>query len=169
MMKGILKSGVFFLLAFTLCSAGVHKFYVAVFQLEYVPQKKVVQITSRIFIDDLEAALNKKYNKRLNIGSSKELAEANDLLRQYLNDNVHIKINGQSKAIKLLGKETEDDVLICYYTVPAEAKIKTVEMKNTVLFEAFTDQQNIIHTKVNGDKKSLLLTNDNPSGIVEFK
>jgi hypothetical protein len=168
-MNGIARLGVFFMLVFTLCSAGVHKFYVAVFQLEYVAQKKVVQITSRIFIDDLEATLNKKYNKKLNIGSSKELAEANDLLRQYLNDNIHIKINGKLKAIKLLGKETEDDVLICYYTVPADAQVKSVEMKNTVLFEAFTDQQNIIHTKVNGDKKSLLLTNDNPSGIVEFK
>jgi len=169
MMKGILKSGVFFLLAFTLCSAGVHKFYVALFQLEYVPQKKVVQITSRIFIDDLEAALNKKYSKKLGIGSAKELAETTDLLRQYLNENIHIKINGKAKAIKFLGKETEDDVLICYYTVPADAKIKSVEMINTVLFETFADQQNIIHTKVNGDKKSLLLTNSSPSGIVEFK
>jgi hypothetical protein len=168
-MKGVVRFVILFISVFALSSAGVHKFYVAVFQLEYVPQKKVVQITSRIFIDDLEFALNKKYNKRLNIGSSKELAQANELLKQYLNDNIHIKINGKLKAIKLLGKETEDDVLICYYTVPADAKVKSVEMKNTVLFEAFTDQQNIIHTKVNGDKKSVLLTNDNPSGIVEFK
>jgi len=167
-MKGVVRFVVLFIAVFALCSAGVHKYYVAVFQLEYVPQKKVVQITSRIFIDDLEAALNKKYSKKLGIGSAKELAETTDLLKQYLNENIHIKINGKAKTIKFLGKETEDDVLICYYTVPADPKVKSVEMTNTVLFETFDDQQNIIHTKVNGDKKSLLLTNSNPSGIVEF-
>ena len=167
-MKGIFRFGLLLILIITLCSAGVHKFYVAVFQLEYVPQKKVVQITSRIFIEDLEAALDKKYTKKLGIGSSKELAETNDLLKQYLNENIHLKINGKAKAFKFLGKETEDDVLICYYTVPVDTKVKSVEMTNAVLFETFADQQNIIHTKVNGDKKSLLLTNDNPSGIVEF-
>lgn len=167
-MKWLVRFVVLFIAVFALCSAGVHKYYVAVFQLEYVPQKKVVQITSRIFIDDLEAALNKKYSKKLGIGSTKELAETTDLLKLYLNENIHIKINGKAKAIKFLGKETEDDVLICYYTVPADTKVKSVEMDNTVLFETFADQQNIIHTKVNGDKKSLLLTNSNPSGIVEF-
>ena len=167
-MKGVVRFIVLLVAVFALCSAGVHKFYLAVFQLEYVPQKKVVQITSRIFIDDLEAALDKKYNKMLGIGSQKEFAETNDLLKQYLNENMHIKINGKAKAFKFLGKETEDDVLICYYTVQADAKVTSVEMNNTVLFEAYNEQQNIIHTSVGGVKKSLLLTNDNPSGIVEF-
>ena len=156
------------LLVVTLTSAAAHKFYVAVFQLEYVPQKKVVQITSRIFTDDLEAALDKKYNKKLNIGTPKELAETTGLIKQYLNDNIHIKVNDKVKALKFLGREIEDDILVCYYTLAAESTVKSIEVNNTVLFEAYREQQNIIHTKINGDKKSLLLTNDDPSGIVEF-
>jgi len=167
-MKKLFSGFVLLAMMCALTSAGAHKFYVAVFQLDYVPQKKAVQVTSRIFIDDLEAALDKKFSQKLYIGTPKETAMANGLLKQYLTDNIHIKINGTAQAVKFLGRETEDDVLICYYTLPATSKIKSVEVSNTVLFEAYSEQQNIIHTRVNGDKKSLLLTNDNPSGIVEF-
>ena len=43
-----------------LSSFSAHKFYVSVTQIDYVPSKKRVEITSRIFIDDLEKGLTKK-------------------------------------------------------------------------------------------------------------
>ena len=46
----------------------LHKFYMAVYQINYAPEKKMLQITSRIFIDDLNKTLEKKYNKKFNLG-----------------------------------------------------------------------------------------------------
>ena len=46
-----------------LCSFTIHKFYVSVTQINFVPEKKVIQITARFFIDDLNNALEKKYKK----------------------------------------------------------------------------------------------------------
>ena len=43
----------------------VHKFYVSVTQIDFVPKKQRIEITSRIFIDDFEKGLKKKYNKKL--------------------------------------------------------------------------------------------------------
>ncbi|KGO92093.1 DUF6702 family protein [Flavobacterium subsaxonicum] len=159
---------VLLILAVTLTAAAAHKFYVSVFQMEYVPAKKEMQITARIFIDDLENGLNKKYSKKLYLATPKESAEAKDILTKYFAEKIHIKINGTAKTLKFLGRETEDDVLICYFTIPAETKVTSVEVNNTLLFEMFAEQQNIIHTKVGTTKKSLLLTNDNPLGTVEF-
>ncbi|RZJ71490.1 MAG: hypothetical protein EOO45_11860 [Flavobacterium sp.] len=156
------------LLAACLTSFATHKFYVAVFQLEYVPEKKVVQMTSRVFIDDLEATLNKKYSKKFYFGSARELPEANEYIRKYFIEKIDIKLNGSIKEIKFLGKEVEDDILICYYTIPAEAAVKSIEVKNTTLFESFKEQQNIIHANINRNRKSLLLTNDEPKGILQF-
>ena len=151
-----------------LSSMALHKFYMAVFQMEYVPAKKVVQMTSRIFIDDLEIALVKKYNKKFYLGTPTEIDGADEYLKQYLIEKIKIRINGKEGSIAYLGKETEDDVLICYYTIPAKGDIKSIEVGNTTLFEMFPDQQNIIHTKINSNKKSLLLTNDNPKGLLKF-
>lgn len=156
------------MLAAICISAGVHKYYVAVFQLNYVPVKKEVQITSRIFIDDLEAAFVKKYKKKFYMGAANEVSDANDYLKKYFAEKMHIKINGKEKTIKFLGKETEDDILICYYTVPAESAVKSLWVSNTTLMEMFDDQQNIIHGNVKGNKKSLLLTNGTVEGLLEF-
>lgn len=156
------------LIAVTLTSAAAHKFYVAVFQIEYAPAKKQLQITSRVFIDDLDAALSKKYGKKMYLCTTKEIPQATDYLKQYFTDKMHIKINGSAKALVFKMRETEDDVLLCYFTIPADAAIKSLQIENTFLFEAYSEQQNIIHTKVNGNKKSLLLTIDTPSGTIEF-
>ena len=43
----------------------MHKFYVSVTQIDYVAKKNRVEITSRIFIDDLNKVLEKKYNKKI--------------------------------------------------------------------------------------------------------
>ena len=54
-------------------SMGIHKFYMAIYQIDYVPQKKRIQITSRIFVDDLNAAIEKKYHVKTNLGTAKEI------------------------------------------------------------------------------------------------
>lgn len=149
-------------------SVAAHKYYVGVFQMDHVPEKKVIRMTARVFIDDVEAALNKKYKKKFYFGSNRELPEAADYLKKYFAENIAVKIDGRMQPLKYLGKETEEDILVCYYTIPAEAKIKTIEVKNTVLFESFSDQQNYVHVNLNRNKKSLLLTNDEQTGTLEF-
>lgn len=167
-MKRICHFTLLLLLATTLTSAAAHKFYVAVFQMDYVPQKKVIQVTGRIFVDDLEATLNRKYGKKFYFGAKQELAGADEYLKKYFTEKIQVKVNGQAKALTFLGKEMEDDVLVCYYTLPAESNVKTLEVNNTTLMETFEDQQNIIHTNINRNKKSLLLTNSNRGGKLDY-
>ena len=157
-----------FLFALTLMSAAVHKYYVSVFQLTYVPAKKEIQMTSRIFIDDLEAAFVKKFKKNFYIGTSTETADTDEYIKKYIAAGLHIKVNGKEKIIKFLGKETEEDILVCYFTLPAESAVKSLSVSNTILLEMFDDQQNIIHANVQRNKKSLLLTNDTTEGLLEF-
>jgi hypothetical protein len=157
-----------FVLVISLSAMAAHKYYVAVFQMDYVPAKKVVQVTSRIFIDDLEKAFIKKYGKKFYLGTPGEVQDANNYLKEYFTEKMSIKINGKAAGITFLGKEIEDDILICYYTFPAESAVKSIEITNTTLFEIFSEQQNIIHTNINRNKKSLLLTNDEPTGQLEF-
>lgn len=167
-MKPLAKCLILFMLATMLASAGMHKYYVAVFQVEHNPQKKKLQMTSRIFIDDLEAAFEKKYGRKFYLGDKRELPDAGEYIGKYISEKVRIKVNGKAKIIKYLGKEIENDVLVCYCTIPVDGKISTLEMENSVLFEMFPEQQNILNTKINGNKKSLLLTNDEPDGLLEF-
>lgn len=163
------KIRIFFLLMLfaTLSSMALHKFYVSVNQVEFVPKKKALEITSRIFIDDIDLALEKKYGKKLYLGTSKESSESLDFLKKYFKEKFSIKVNGQQKEIILLGKEVEDNVLICYFAVKEIEKVTSLEIKDTVLMEIY-DQQHIFHTTILGDKKSLLLTTGNTLGLLNY-
>jgi hypothetical protein len=160
-----------FLLLFAvlfLSSFAVHKFYVSVTQIDYVTSKKRVEITSRIFIDDLEKALTKKYNKKVNLTSTKELPEAEELIKSYLKEKIKISINKKPQNIEFLAREVEGDVLILYTKIAISKKINTFEIYNSLLTEVYTDQQNIVHTNINSNKKSILLTNTELRSKIDY-
>lgn len=167
-MKKTILVALFGLLFLTLTSFSVHKFYVAVYQVNYAPEKKMLQITSRIFIDDLNKALEKKYNKKLYLGTEKESPEELILLKKYLAENFSIKVNEKSKPMNFLSKELEGDVLVCYWNVKEITKINSLEIYNTVLMNWNSEQQNILHVTVLGTKNSLLFTSSTSIGLLKY-
>ncbi|BDU24864.1 MULTISPECIES: DUF6702 family protein [unclassified Flavobacterium] len=155
---------------FVLSSAFTfHKFYVGVFQVNYAAEKKMLQITSRIFIDDLNNAMEKKYHKKTFVGTSKETQADIDLLKKYLSENFLIKVNGQPKAITFLSKEVEaDDVLVCYSRIKDVEKFKTLEISNTLLVDWNAEQQNITHISAFDTKRSVLFTESSRKEVLKY-
>ncbi len=155
------------ILLFTISASTVHKFHMALYQINYASEKKMLQITSRIHIDDLNKALEKKYKKKIAVenenNSSEEL-----LLKEYLSNRFSIKVNGQVKPLNFLSKEIEGDELVCYWNIKGLSKINTLEVNNTVLTECFSDQQNMINVTVLGGKQSFLLTNSLTSKSLKY-
>lgn len=169
-MKKIILYPLFGLLFLSLTAFGVHKFYMAVYQINYAPEKKMLQITSRIFVDDLNNALEKKYHKKTFVGTEKETAEDLVVLKKYLAEHFAIKVNGQSKQITFLSKEIEaGDVLVCYSRISAIDKIKTLEILNAVLVDWNIEQQNITHVSVLGVKKSVLFTASTRKEVLKYE
>lgn len=166
-MKGIKKYTASFLLLFFLTAMSVHKFYVSTYQVNYVSQKKMVQITSRIFIDDLNEALEKKYKKRAYVGTNRQTEADIDLMKKYIAEKCIIKINGEQKSFTYLSNELEANVLVCYFSIKNISKLNTLSIENSALMELNGDQQNVIQANIDGDKKSLLLTVDNFKGTLK--
>lgn len=154
-------------LFFGITSFAFHKFYVSIYQINYASEKKMLQITARIFSDDLNDVLQKKYRKTTFLGEQKESPEDVVLMKKYLLENCIIKVNGQPITINYLSKEIEGNVIICYFNSKDISKIKNIEIKNTALFELDAEQQNIIQTTIYGKKQSLLLVSEHPSGVIK--
>lgn len=140
---------------------GIHKYYMAIYQVDFVPKKKRIQVTSRIFVDDLNSALEKKFRVKSNIGFSQETPQEEANLKKYLAENFIIKVNGVAKPMTYLSKELEANVMICYFRIPEISKINSLEIENSLLMEWNSDQQNIIQANLNGEKQTVMLTSDN--------
>jgi hypothetical protein len=164
-----MKKAVFIgLILFFVSSAfSAHKFYVSIYQINFAPEKKMLQITSRIFIDDLNKALEKKYSQKTHVGEPNETQEDFILMNKYLLEKFSIKVNGAPKPLLFVSKELENNVVICYYKINNLSKITSLEVKNTALLELDSNQQNIIQANFNGKKQSLLLTNENTTGLLK--
>lgn len=145
-----------------------HKFYVSVTQIDFVPNKKRVEITSRIFIDDLEKALEKRFKKKFYLTSSREIENADALIQEYLKEKIKISINKKSQNIEYLAREVEGDVLIFYTKIAVSKKINTFEIFNSLLTDIYKEQQNIVHVNINSNKNSFLFTNSDTNQKIDY-
>lgn len=152
MIKRILL--VVFLVVFSSFSA--HKFYVSVTQVVYNETTKTIELSSRIFIDDLEKALQKRHQTKLYLDTPKQHPEAEELITKYFQDNFLATINGKSQQLVLKSLTFENDVLILVFTTKTIKTIKKISFKNTLLFDTYTEQQNIVHIEIKKVKKSFL-------------
>lgn len=149
-------------------SFSIHKFYVSVTQINFVPEKKRLEITARFFIDDLNDALENKYKTKFYIGSEHENESQREQFLQYLSTHFLIKVNGKPKKILFVQKEVEDDVLIYYLKINEISKVTSLEIKNTLFLEWLPDQQHITHTRIINTKKSVLFTTENTNELLKY-
>ncbi len=166
MIKAI-RITLFLALFFVLSSLAIHKFYVSIYQVNYAPKKKMIQITSRLFIDDINDALEKKFKKRTHLGLENETPEDEVFFKKYFAEKFIIKVNGVSKSINFVSKDIETNVIICYFNIKEISKISSMQLENTALMELNEEQQNIIQANINGEKQSLLLTSENFKGMLK--
>ena len=59
----------------------------SVMQVSYVTEMQTLQITLRVFIDDLELEIANKTQQKLQLDTDKELKTSPEILKNYLNQN----------------------------------------------------------------------------------
>lgn len=154
------------LFAFTVA----HKFYVSVTNINYNDKDKSLQITSRIFIDDLEQVLAKRYDLVTELNTPKEDTLVKEYIEKYIKAKFVVSADGTPVAYNFIGKKYDKDVMICYLEVTGVdfSKISSLSIENEILTDLYDEQQNIVHLKYNGKKKSFVLIKGNTKGMLNL-
>lgn len=167
-MKSIKQISVIAILFF-LCSFNtLHKYYVSITQIEFVKEQQSVQIISRIFIDDFESVLRKRYDKNITLDRGDDETQIDDYIKKYLLTKIEISINNQEVIPNFIGKKYDDGIMHCYLEIENIKSISTFQIKNKVLFDMFEDQKNVIRTNINNKNKTVVLTAQNDKGLLNF-
>ena len=145
-----------------------HEYYVSVTKVEYVKTEKSLQIISQIFIDDFEKLLRERYDENITLAAKDESEMVEVYMKKYLDFKLDFKINTSDVDFNFIGKEYKDDIVYCYLEIESVDDIKTMEIKNEVLFDIYPKQQNILRTKVNGKDKSFILIPENNKAVLNF-
>ncbi|MEL6193154.1 MAG: DUF6702 family protein [Bacteroidota bacterium] len=145
-----------------------HPFYVSICQIDYNGENQSLEISLKIFIDDIEEIMEKEGVGRLYLGEVRENKESDKYISRYLAQQFKIKVDGQEKPLEYLGKETDVDAIWCYMEGVGVSPFSSVEIRNSIFMEHIESQVNIVHVKQAGTEKSLMFNKDKRTGVLEF-
>ena len=151
-----------------LLSFSTHKYYLSLTQIEYKSEARSLQIIINVFMDDIEIALNEKYQINLQLTSEEELKNNDIYFHNYLKEKLHLKINDVSREFNYLGKEYDGDLVYFYLEIENINEINSLEVVNTLLISNFPKQENLLKTKIHNKHQSLLLTAKKTTGLLKF-
>jgi hypothetical protein len=117
---------------------------------------KRLEVQQRVFYDDLEKALrfrldDPKFDILNPSGSSMNY---DSLFMEYINDHIDLNINDKEVELSMLEYEISDDAMVLYMYKSNVKSIEKVEILSHLLFEIFSDQDNVVSINAYQKKKS---------------
>jgi len=159
------KNKLFLFLSVLLSSFSlIHDYYLSTTTLKWVPAKQQLQMTSRFFLEDIEALMQEKTGQKVVFSPDSNPEKIDAFVKEFYLNNLAISLDEGQQNIDYLGREYQDDLLVVYAEIILPSKkLKHLEVEATFLTDFLSGQQNIIHVSSPNQKKSFLLTHKKPT------
>ena len=132
-----------------------HPLYITVTEINYNAGEKNLEISCKIFVDDFENALAGIHHSKIDLSTPKDTALADRQVYGYIKNNLQLRLDGKPVNLEFVGFEKETDAVWSYLQVPNITKApKVIEVYNTLLYDAYDKEINLMHVSVGGTRKS---------------
>jgi hypothetical protein len=145
----------------------VHPVHVTSTRIELARDGRSLEVTVRLFTDDLEEALFKAESRRVRFGTTPS-AVLDSVVDRYVGARLRLMTDGAPAPGRLLGHERDEDAVIVYVEVPVRSAPRRLEVSNQLLLEMFHDQTNLVHATVAGQRRSALLRRGEERALLTF-
>jgi hypothetical protein len=143
-----------------------HPFFVSLTEVQHNEKAHRLEVSCKVFSNDLEATLEKNYHTQIDILKPGDRARIEPLIRDYLQKHFQVLVDGKPVSFQFLGYEIEEDAAWCYLEAGKVNQVKRIDVKNDVLFAEHPSQTNLLHVTVKGRRQSTKL--DNPESKASF-
>lgn len=147
-------------------ASAIHPFFVSMCDINHNAKDKTVEISVRIFSDDLESTLKKSYSTSFDIIKPVDRSSVDKMISGYISNHLVIQIDGKIHKLNYIGYEIKEASAWCYFEIENIVAIKSVSVTNSLLYDFNKNQINLIHLKMNGKEKSQKL--DYPQTAAQF-
>ena len=158
----------FILSTFIIIQSLFHPFYISLTEIKFNSKEKSLEISQKIFWDDLEVHLTEIHKAKIDFLKPREKAELDKKLKQYILQNNEVLVNGKKVELNYLGYEIEEDAAWFYLEAKQVSVPLQVEVKNSILHQHFNSQQNIVNFFLDKSPKSLILLKGKDRGKLSF-
>lgn len=143
-----------------------HPFYVSVTEIAHNKQEGSLEVSCKLFIEDLESILKQSYKKPIHLSDEKKLTESGVYINEYINKHLKVWADGKLAKLNYVGCEKDSEAVLCYFEVVQIPAVKKLDIENSILQDLTDEQINIMHVTVNGKRLSHKL--DFPSKKASF-
>ena len=133
-----------------------HKYYVSTSLFNFTDTNSL-QITIRLFKNNFKDALKKKYSIN-RVLTDQVLIDStfHSNINNYFNSFLTVSFDGVKNKLNFLGLENKNEMFVFYLEIEKLPSFNVISLDNKLLFDLYSEQQNIIHVKKNGIKKSFI-------------
>lgn len=158
-----------FLIIGIISSLGfAHPFHVSITTFQMNPVSHSIEITLKLFSDDLEDAIHHDGLQPINLGSKNEYIKSDSLIFRYLNTHLKILLDQNKYEFNWVGKEIEHDITWCYLEIEDVNMFSKGIITNSIFLADYLDQLNITHFYKGKQMETLMHHKDEISGTIFF-
>jgi len=146
-------------------TSHAHRFFAAFSQVDIRPEKKVIEITHRLFTHDVEDILR----ARLGNNASQTDEQIEPILKEYVEKSFALfDPAGKRLPLVWVGMEYKVDDIHVYQEAPFEGDGKHLNVINRLFMDNYPEQKNTINFERNEVVRTLIFTKDQSRKKVIF-
>ena len=130
--------------------AILHPFFVSVIDITHNPKERSIEMSVRIFNEDLEKTLQKYTTVKIDILQPTNRDFVNEEIQKYISKHLTVIVNGKPISYKIIGFEQQKESTWCYFEAQNMNSANTVGIDCDILYDLENTQVNIIHVKSKG-------------------
>ena len=145
----------------------LHPFFVSMTDMNYNAKDKELEVSVRIFTDDLENSIRKYHpGIKVDVIHPANQQQMNQFVNEYIQKHLQLNINGSPVQMAFAGYEQQSESIWSYFEVKNVGTIKKLDVTNNILHDYNTNQINMLHVMVGGNEQNYKL--DYPDKSTSF-
>ena len=125
-----------------------HPIYTSMTEIDYKPNRKALEISVKIYADDLERLLTAQKGEKIELGTDREHPKATTYLLEYLNRHLKLKVDNKAVKYNFVGRENggRADMFAMYIFIEVlnVEPFESIQVDNSILIEELSTQLNFI-------------------------
>ncbi len=132
-----------------------HPLHLSSTEINFNEKENSLEISCKLFTDDFEDVLAKQYKIKTDLTKPSMQKAMDDVIEKYLSTHLQFKVNGKKIQATYLGFEKDNEATNVYLEINMVPSIQNLNISNSILYDLFNDQMNILHVTKSGTRKSL--------------
>ncbi len=154
---------------FTLENKKLHPVHISFTTIEYFEKENQYKILFKLFVDDFNLILNKKYDKNIQLSEKDWKKSYVKTINSYIKNNFQITdANNKSINLKFDNHEFKEQAIYLYYKSEHKTNSGKFRILNKIMLDLYPDQKNLLILVFKGKTKALQFNRKNIKEEIVF-